>query len=132
MAKFWGLLLDILGEAEHGDGGQISRLVQHTGLPLAAVEIDQRNMCFVFRRDGDSFGVIKSGAAMRELTSGYTTCLLTSSLFEMFPFSTHIGWGVGFDIVSAHRKALRAIQESRRDTLRLLSLYYTVFASLIT
>ena len=78
----------------------------------------QQNMCFVLRRDGDSFDAITSGSAVRELTSGYTTCLLTSSLFEMLPFSTHIGWGVGFDIVSAHQKALRAIQESRRDNSR--------------
>ena len=55
---------------------------------------------------------------MQELTSGYTTCLLTSSLFEMLPFSTHIGWGLGFDIVNAHQKAMRALQESRRDTNR--------------
>ena len=78
----------------------------------------QQNMCFVLRRDGDAFNAITSGEAVRELTSGYTTCLLTSSLFEMLPFSTHIGWGVGFDIVSAHQKALRAIQESKRDSSR--------------
>lgn len=78
----------------------------------------QQNMCFVLRRDGDAFNAITSGVAVRELTSGYTTCLLTSSLFEMLPFSTHIGWGVGFDIVSAHQKAMRALQESRRDNSR--------------
>ena len=78
----------------------------------------QQNMIFVLRRNGDLFDAVTSSAAVRELTSGYTTCLLTSSLFEALSFSTYIGWGIDFDLVNAHQKALRAIQESRRDPHR--------------
>jgi predicted transcriptional regulator len=36
----------------------------------------------------------------------------------MLPFSTHIGWGMGYDIVTAHQNALRAIRESAGDPQR--------------
>lgn len=78
----------------------------------------EQNMIFVLRQDGTLFDAVTSSAAARELTSGYTTCLLTSVLYEALPFSTYIGWGMGFDIVTAHQNALRAIQESKRDPHR--------------
>lgn len=78
----------------------------------------EQNMVFVLRQNGASFDVVTSSAAVRELTNQYSTCLLTSYLFEALPFSTHIGWGIGFDIVTAHHNALRAVQESNRDVRR--------------
>lgn len=75
-------------------------------------------MVFVLRQDGQSFDVVTTSATTRELTEQYTTCLLTSYLFEALPFSTYIGWGIGFDIMTAHQNALRAIQESKRDANR--------------
>lgn len=78
----------------------------------------RQNMAFVLRRNGNMYDAVTSGAVAKELTQGYTTCLLTSWLLEAMPFSTHVGWGMGFDVVTAHRNAMRAIQQSRRDTNR--------------
>ena len=76
----------------------------------------EQNISFVLQRDRDSFDMVTSNAVMQELTDGCTTCLLTSVLYEVLPFSTCIGWGVGYDLVSARRNALRAQQQSHRDT----------------
>lgn len=78
----------------------------------------EQNMIFVLRQDGALFDAVTSSAAVRELTAGYTTCLLTSFLYEVLPFSTYIGWGVGLDIVTAHQNAIRAIRESKRGPHR--------------
>lgn len=78
----------------------------------------RQNTAFVLRRNGTMFDAVTSGAAAKELTQGYTTCLLTSCLLEQLPVPVHMGWGIGYDIVTAHRNALRALQQSRRDTNR--------------
>ena len=78
----------------------------------------EQNMVFVLRQNGEMFNVVTSSAVVRDLTSRYSTCLLTSYLFEALPFSTYIGWGIGFDIVTAHHNALRALQEAARDSRR--------------
>lgn len=78
----------------------------------------EQNMVFVLRRDNDSFEAVTSRATVQKLTSENTTCLLTSYLYEVLPFSTHIGWGIGYDIVTAHKHALLAIRESIMDPHR--------------
>ena len=78
----------------------------------------EQNMVFVLRQNGSLFNVVTSSAVVRELTNQYSTCLLTSYLFEALPFSTYIGWGIGFDIITAHQNAMRALQETYRDTRR--------------
>lgn len=78
----------------------------------------EQNVVFVLRQNGELFNVVTSSAAVRELTDQYSTCLLTSYLSETLPFSTYIGWGIGFDIVTAHQNALRALHESARDARR--------------
>ena len=75
----------------------------------------EQNMVFVLRRDNDSFEAVTSRATVQKLTSNNTTCLLTSYLYEVLPFSTHIGWGIGYDIVTAHKHARLAIRESVMD-----------------
>ncbi|MBR0305948.1 MAG: hypothetical protein IIX07_03960, partial [Lachnospiraceae bacterium] len=69
----------------------------------------------VLRRDNDSFEAVTSRATVQKLTSNNTTCLLTSYLYEVLPFSTHIGWGIGYDIVTAHKHAHLALRESIMD-----------------
>ena len=78
----------------------------------------EQNMVFVLRQNGDVYEAVTSKSAVRRMTSNYTTCLLTSYLYEMLPFSTYIGWGMGYDIVTAHQNALRAIRESAGDPQR--------------
>lgn len=75
----------------------------------------RQNMTFVLRRNGELHDAVTSGAAAKELTQEYATCLLTSCLREELPFPVRVGWGTGFDIVAAHRNALRALHQSRRD-----------------
>ncbi|MBQ5916773.1 MAG: hypothetical protein IIW95_07220, partial [Lachnospiraceae bacterium] len=75
----------------------------------------EQNMVFVLRRDNDSFEAVTSRATVQKLTSNNTTCFLTSYLYEVLPFSTHIGWGIGYDIVTAHKHARLAIRESVMD-----------------
>lgn len=78
----------------------------------------EQNKVFVLRKNGMSFEAVTSVAAVRNLTSDYTTCLLTSFLHEMLPFSTSIGWGAGYDIITAHKNALQAIRKSKQDPHR--------------
>ena len=78
----------------------------------------EQNMVFVLRQDGQLYEAVTSKATVKQITSDYTTCLLTSYLYEMLPFSTYIGWGMGYDIVTAQQNALRAIQESKADPHR--------------
>lgn len=78
----------------------------------------EQNMVFVLRQENQLFDAVTSNATARKLTSDYTTCLLTSYLYEALPFSTFIGWGIGYDIVTAHQNALRAIRESKADPHR--------------
>ena len=75
----------------------------------------EQNMIFVLHRNNDSYEAVTSRATVQKLTSDYTTCLLTSYLYEVLPFSTHIGWGIGYDIVTAHKHALLAVRESGMD-----------------
>ncbi len=75
----------------------------------------EQNMVFVLRRNNDSYEAVTSRATVQKLTSDNTTCLLTSYLYEVLPFSTHIGWGIGYDIVTAHKHALLAVRESIVD-----------------
>ena len=78
----------------------------------------EQNMVFVLRRNENVYEAVTSLATARRLTSDYTTCLLTSYLYEALPFSTYIGWGIGYDIVMAHQNALRAMKESKDDPCR--------------
>lgn len=78
----------------------------------------EQNMVFVLRQNEDVYEAVTSKTAVRRMTSNYTTCLLTSYLYEMLPFATYIGWGMGYDIVTAHQNALRAIKESTGDPHR--------------
>lgn len=75
----------------------------------------EQNRSLVLRRSGIQYEAVTSGTAAQELTCGCTTCLITSCLLEALPFSVHIGWGIGYDVVAAHQNALRAIRESERD-----------------
>lgn len=78
----------------------------------------EQNIIFVLRQNGTALEATTSNATVRKLTSDYTTCLLTSYLYEALPFSTHIGWGIGYDIVTAHQNARRAIRQSKADPSR--------------
>lgn len=78
----------------------------------------EQNMVFVLRQNGQLYEAVTSKATIKKITSEYTTCLLTSYLYEMLPFSTYIGWGMGYDIVTAQQNALRAIRESKADPHR--------------
>lgn len=75
----------------------------------------EQNMVFVLRRNNDSYEAVTSRATAQKLTSEYTTCLLTSYLYEVLPFSTNIGWGIGYDFVTAHQNALQAAKKSKAD-----------------
>ena len=78
----------------------------------------RQNMCFVIRRNGDVFDLVTSGTAAKELTNGYISCFVTSFLLNTLSFHTFIGWGIDFDVVNAHQKAVTAIRESQKDPHR--------------
>lgn len=78
----------------------------------------EQNKVFVLRQNDSVFDAVTSSETVRKLTAEYTTCRLTSFLYEVLPFSTYIGWGVGYDLVTAHKSALRAIHESLNDANR--------------
>lgn len=75
----------------------------------------RQNMAFVLRRNEHMYDAVTSGAVAKEVTQGYTVCLLSSWLQETLPFPVHTGWGMGFDIVTAHQNAMRAVQQCRHD-----------------
>ena len=78
----------------------------------------RQNMCFVIRRDGEFFDLVTSGTAAKELTNDYISCYITSFLLNTLSFHTYIGWGIDFNVVTAHQKAVRAIYESQKDPHR--------------
>ena len=78
----------------------------------------RQNMCFVIRRDGEFFDLVTSGTAAKELTNGYISCFVTSFLLNTLSFHTFIGWGIDYNVVTAHQKAVRAIHESQKDPRR--------------
>lgn len=79
---------------------------------------EEQNMAFVIRRNEDTFDVVTSSTVSMDITSNYSTCLLTSVLYERLDFSTWIGWGINFDVVTAHKNALHAIKHSQKDPKR--------------
>ena len=78
----------------------------------------EQNIILVLRQKGMTLESMTSNATVRKLKSDYTTCLLTSYLYEALPFPTHIGWGLGYDIVTAYQNARRAIGQSKNDPHR--------------
>lgn len=79
---------------------------------------EEQNMAFVIRRNGDLFDIVTSSTVSMDITSNYSTCLLTSVMYERLGFSTWIGWGINFDVATAHKNALLAIRHSQKDTNR--------------
>lgn len=78
----------------------------------------RQNMSFALRFNKDCFEAVTTSSVALDLTSCYTTCLLTGVLYEQLDFSTYIGWGIGFDLISAQQNAQQALSQSCKDTFK--------------
>lgn len=74
-----------------------------------------QNHRLIIRKNDSHFEVITSGMDVKELTSGYTSCLLSDEINNKAPFPLKIGWGISFDIIAAYKNAKRAVLECGKD-----------------
>jgi hypothetical protein len=82
-------------------------------------KFNERNgMSFVIRVNGAVFELTTSNETLKDITQGYTNCLLTSYLHGELGQAVCVGWGLGMDIVSSGQNALRAFRESMRNARR--------------
>lgn len=86
------------------------RLERH----LAEVEADH-DCNFLIRKNSSHLEVITSGMEVQKLTCGYSSCLLSEKLRSCLSFSPCIGWGIGFDAVTAYRNAKKALFACQKD-----------------
>lgn len=76
-------------------------------------EIHNRSM--LVRKNGSHFEVTTSSMEAREITSEYTSCLLSDELKKNVTFPLRIGWGISFDIVAAYKNAKKALLACQKD-----------------
>ncbi|MDR1917157.1 MAG: hypothetical protein LBQ58_11350 [Synergistaceae bacterium] len=76
----------------------------------------QNGMSMVIRRNGGVFELTTSNGTLKDITEGYSNCLLTSYLHDAIGPRVCVGWGLGADIVSSGQNALRALRESMRSS----------------
>ncbi|MDR1471388.1 MAG: hypothetical protein LBS75_02605 [Synergistaceae bacterium] len=73
-------------------------------------------MSLVVRRNGVTFELTTSNVTLKDITRGYTDCSLTSRIHSELGEGVCVGWGLGADIVSSGRNAMRALRESMRSS----------------
>lgn len=73
------------------------------------------NRSMLIRKNGARFEVTTSSIEAREITSGYTSCLLSDDLTQTLPFPVRIGWGISFGVVIAHKNAKKALLACQKD-----------------
>jgi predicted transcriptional regulator len=73
-------------------------------------------MALVVRESGACFELITSNDCLRELTKEYTHCLLSGYLAATLGGAVCIGWGLGRNAIQTRQNAMRALQQSRRNT----------------
>lgn len=76
---------------------------------------DAQNQSMLIRQSENHFEIITSNMAAKEITSGYTSCLLSDELSKKVPFTLHIGWGISFDIITAYKNAKKALLTCEKD-----------------
>jgi hypothetical protein len=76
---------------------------------------ERSGMSIVIRRNDSMFELTTSNETLRDITQGYSNCLMADYLRGAFGSSVCIGWGLGMDIVSSQRNATKAFMESRRN-----------------
>jgi hypothetical protein len=77
----------------------------------------QNGMSLVIRQNGGLFELTTSNETLRDITEGYANCLLTNFLHGEVDPSVCVGWGLGSDIVSSQRNAMKAFRESSRSAM---------------
>lgn len=73
------------------------------------------NPNILIRRNHFHLEVTASSMAVRELTCGYTACLLSEELEKRLPFPFFAGWGVSFNAVEAYKNAMTALCACKKD-----------------
>lgn len=70
---------------------------------------------FLIRRNSAHLEVITSAMEVKKLTCGYSSCFFSEKLQNQVSSPLTIGWGIGFDAVSAYRNAKKALLSSQKD-----------------
>lgn len=73
------------------------------------------NQNILIRRHHFHLEITASIMVVRELTSGYTSCLLSEELEKRLPFPFFAGWGISFDVVDAYKNAATALSACKKD-----------------
>lgn len=68
----------------------------------------------IIRKNDNHFEFITSGQQVKKITNDYTICLLSHQLRSEIPFPVYVGWGIGFEVMSAYKNAIQATSACRR------------------
>jgi hypothetical protein len=96
----------VSGGTRDGGAGLFASLERFNG---------QNGMSLVIRQNGELFELTTSNETLRDITDGYSNCLLTNFLHGEIDAPVCVGWGLGMDIVSSQRNAMKAFRESKRS-----------------
>jgi hypothetical protein len=103
----------IVSRAESVNEGRNGKLASLLG------RFNEKNgMPFVIRKNGDVFELTTSNKTLEDITMGYTDCGLSDYLRRELGEDVCVGWGLGAEVVSSCKNAMRAFRESMRSASR--------------
>lgn len=78
----------------------------------------QHGMALVIRPHEDAFELTTANETLKDISRGYTHCLLSAYLHGRKDIRAAVGWGIGRDIIEAQQNAARAVRESKQNPER--------------